>query len=136
MQWSDEGTISSEDLMEYFPDQCFPDIEDLELRIGEKALHLLGEDSDWAIQPKISLASGPGRMSFFYEGELRFALDDASGSRTISMAEAQAHGLPVPQDIQLIKRGEPWEFLFSCKEGKKLRIFANVVNISWTPEEE
>ena len=132
--WSER--ISNEDLFEVLPSPCFPDVEELELRIGEKALHITGRDSEWSLQSDITLAAGPGCMSFFYEGELRFAIDDASATRSISMAEAQAHGLPVPQDIQLIKRGEPWEFLFSCKEGKKLRIFANVVNISWTPEEE
>ncbi|MDR2819943.1 MAG: hypothetical protein LBB60_05385 [Desulfovibrio sp.] len=134
--WSKTNTITSEDLFEFFPDQCFPDIDGLELRIGEKALHIIGTDSEWALQSDITLAAGPGRMSFFYAGELRFQVEHPEGMREVSMAEAQQARLPQPEDVRFIKRGTPWEFIFSIPEQKTMRIFADITAISWNPAEE
>ena len=134
-KWDSEK-ITDEELFEFFPAQSCPDIEGLEVRIGEKALHIIGTDSEWALQSDITLAVGPGRMSFFYTGELRFQVEGPEGTRAISMAEAQAKGLPTPQELQLIKRGQPWEFIFSCPDQKKLRVYAEVTGMSWNPEKE
>ena len=134
--WSNTNTITNDDLFEFFPAQCFPDIEGLQLRIGEKALHITGTDSEWALQSDIVIAIGPGRMSFFYTGELNFQISGKDGIVSISMAEAKANGLPTPQELQMIKRGQPWEFVFSCPGQKKLKIYAEVTGISWTPDVE
>ena len=136
VMWSDTNTISSEDLFEFFPSQCFPDIDDLELRIGEKALHIIGTDSDWALQSDISLAVGPGCMSFFYSGELQFQIEEPDGTRNLSVSEAQQKGLPRPEDLRLIKRGTPWEFIFSTPGQKTMKIYAEITAISWNPAEE
>ena len=134
--WTGDNEISDTELFEAFPEQCFPEIEGLDLRIGEKALHIIGTDSEWALQSDIALAVGPGHMSFFYTGELRFQVDGPEGTQAISMSEVQAKGLPTPQEILLIKRGQMWEFVFSCPEQKKMIVFAEVTGMSWTPGEE
>jgi len=38
--WQPDNKITDDDLFEYLPDQTFPDIAGLALRIGEKALYL------------------------------------------------------------------------------------------------
>ena len=136
VMWSKTNTITGEDLFAVLPDQCFPDIEGMKLRIGEKALHITGADSEWALQSDITLAAGPGCMSFFYTGELRFQVEGPEGMRSISMSEAQQKGLPQPEDVRLIKRGQPWEFIFSVAEQKTMKIFADITAISWNPAEE
>lgn len=135
VMWDNEK-ITDEDLFEFFPAQSFPDIDGLELRVGEKALHIIGTDSEWALQSDITLAAGPGRMSFFYTGELRFQVERPEGVREISMAEAQQKGLPLPEELRLIKRGQPWEFIFSVSGQKTMKIFADITAISWNPAEE
>ena len=134
--WSMTNTISSEDLFTFFPEQCFPDIDGLKLRIGAKALHFSAEDSEWALQSDITLAAGPGRVSFFYTGELRFQVERPEGIREISLAEAQQTGLPQLEELLLIKRGQPWEFIFSVPKQKTMKIFADITSISWNPAEE
>ena len=134
--WSETNTITNEDLLEFFPTQCFPDIEGLQLRIGEKSLRITGTDSLWALQSDITLAAGPGRMHFFYTGELRFQLEGPEGTRAVSMSEAKEKGLPSPEELQVIKRGQPWEFVFVCPEHTKMRVYAEVTGISWRPDEE
>lgn len=136
VMWSDTNTISNEDLLQFLPDQCFPDIDDMELHIGQKGLHISGTDSEWALQSDITLAAGPGCMSFFYSGELRFQLAGPEGTREITFQEAQQTGLPQPEDLRLVKRGEPWEFVFNVPGQGTLKIFANITAMSWNPSEE
>lgn len=131
----DSIKITDEELLELFPDQCFPEIEEIALHIGEKALHITGEDAEWALQPDAALAVGPGRMSFLYSGELRFQIEGPEGARMLSMAEAKVAGLPTPEELQIIERGQPWEFVFSLSGKRKMRIFAEVTGICWTPDE-
>ena len=134
-KWDIED-ITDEDLFEFFPAQCFPDIEELELRMDEKALHIIGADSEWVLQADISLASGPGCMSFFYAGELRFQVEVPGGTQNISMDEAQQKGIPKPEELRLVKRGQPWEFIFNTPEERVLKIFADITSISWAPDQE
>lgn len=133
--WGDEK-ISDEELFDMLPDQCFPDVYDLELSIGEDALHIIGADSEWHLQEDVMLAAGPGRMSFFYTGELQFQADGQEGARNLSMSEAGQRGLLQPEDLFLVKRGQPWEFIFSVPGQKNMKIFADVTSVSWNPYEE
>jgi hypothetical protein len=132
--WDNEKT-TDEDLFEFLPSQCFPEIDGLELRIDEKALHIIGTDSEWALQSDITLASGPGRMSFFYSSALLFRVESPTGIRELDMAEAQQAGLPTPRELRLIKRGRPWEFVFSISDQETMKIFADITSISWNPAE-
>ena len=134
--WQRDNRIADDELWEYLPDQIFPDIAGLALRIEEQALHICGHDACWALQSDLALASGPGCMSFFYDGDLRYRLEGPEGSQDISMAEAQSKDLLLPAELCLIKRTSPWEFVFVVKQKQTMRIFANIMRVSWQPKEE
>ena len=132
---NEENDVSDEDLVEFLPEQIFPDVEDLRLEIGEKTLRICGSDGEWGLnQSDILLAAGAGCMTFHYTGEPGFKLERDGMVSEISFREARETGLPKPADILMIKRGKPCEFVFSCGEQGRMTIFAEVVNISWKEE--
>ena len=49
MKMDMSSEFPEEDIFATFPCLCFPDVEDMELRIDEeeKALHITGTDSEW-----------------------------------------------------------------------------------------
>ena len=137
MKMDMSSEFPEEDIFATFPCLCFPDVEDMELRIDEeeKALHITGTDSEWPLEGDLMLAAGPGCMSFFYTGELRFEVEGPEGTRSITMSEARQKDLPQAEDIRFIKRGQPWEFMFSAAKQMTLKIVADITAVSWTPEE-
>lgn len=138
MKMDMSSEFPEEDIFATFPSPCFPDVEDMELRIDEeeKALHITGTDSEWPSEGDLMLAAGAGCMSFFYTGELRFEVEGPEGTRSITMSEARQEGLPQAKDIRLIKRAQPWEFMFSAAKQMTLKIVADITAVSWIPEEE
>lgn len=138
MEMDISGQLTTEDIFAAFPSPCFPDVEDMELRIDEekKALRIRGTDSEWPLEGDLLLAAGPGCMSFFYAGEPRFQLEGPEGIRNIDMSEARQAGLPQAKGIRFIERGQPWEFIFSIGGQKTLKILAGITAISWEPSEE
>lgn len=127
------GDLTDDDIFTFFPSPCFPDVEDMELRIAGNALHIIGTDSEWPLEGDLMLAAGPGCMSFFYTGGLRFQVEGPEGTRNINMSEARQEGLPQAEDIRLITRGRPWEFVFSAEQGA-MTIFADITAVSWDPD--
>ena len=128
--------ITDDDLFALFPEQSFPDLEGLSLCIDAKALHISCEDSEWALQADIALAVGPGCMSFFYTGELNFQMAGHGSNQAISIKGTIQAGLTPPEDLRLIKRGKPWEFMFSMAAQKTMTIYAEITGLSWQPAEE
>ncbi len=137
MKMDMSSEFPEEDIFATFPCLCFPDVEDMELRIDEeeKALHITGTDSEWPLDGDLVLAAGAGCMSFFYSGDLRFEVEGPEGTRSIAMSEARQKDLPQAKDIRLIKRGQPWELMFSAAKQAPLKIVADITAVSWTPEE-
>ncbi|MDR1889833.1 MAG: hypothetical protein LBQ81_10730 [Zoogloeaceae bacterium] len=131
-----DETIPDDVLWKLFPEQCFPDIEGMTLRIGENALHICAGDSEWALQSDIPLADGHGCMLFYYTGDLSFKIESSTGVQEISMLTAQQKGLPAPQDVLIIKRGDPWEFTFSLADERRMKIYAQISAVSWNPVEK
>lgn len=129
--------LNEDEIFATFPSPCFPDVEDMALRIDEeeKALHITGTDSEWPLEGDLMLAAGPGCMSFFYTGDLRFEVEGPEGLRNITMSEARQEGLPQAKDIRFIKRGQLWEFMFSAAKQIPLKIIADIMAVSWAPDE-
>lgn len=129
--------LNEDEIFATFPSPCFPDVEDMKLRIDEeeKALHITGTDSEWPLEGDLMLAAGPGCMSFFYTGDLRFEVEGPEGLRNITMSEARQEGLPQAEDIRFIKRGQLWEFMFNAAKQIPLKIVADIMAVSWAPDE-
>ena len=95
MKMDMSSEFPEEDIFATFPCLCFPDVEDMELRIDEeeKALHITGTDSEWPLDGDLVLAAGAGCMSFFYSGDLRFEVEGPEGTRSIAHERSPAKGL-------------------------------------------
>ncbi len=133
--WMGNEPITDEVLFEDFPEQCFPEIEGLRVRSEKKALHICGDDTDWALQSDISLAVGPGCMLFFHTGEIRFRVDGPEGRRDFSLQEMEQTALPKLEELRMVRRGQPWEFLFGLSGSTTLTLYAEITAISWRPNE-
>lgn len=133
----DEEEITDEDLWELFPEQSFPDIDALSLKISSNSIEICGNDTEWILPSSdFALAAGPGCMIFHCASEPEITLETAQGVKNLTFQEAKNYALPIPEDVRVIKKGSPWEFSFTVDGSPKMRIYAPITGISWQPEDD
>lgn len=120
---------------DFFSPQFFPDVLLSKVTVTPERLILTVTDSDWALQPKISLFYGPGDMIFFYSGEIKYFWRNVKESIWHSLAQEPT--LDDKVNLEIITHiGEKWAFRFRLADRKKLiELRVPTVNkIIWTGE--
>lgn len=125
--------ISPEELFELFPEQMIPDIENISVTLKHDSLSICGNDTRWSLQSDIILVDGDGCMQFVFSEIQKIKIVHNKEETFVDAAQWINKKISGVTALRIIKRGEPWQFIFSGENRSTLTIYAQVNKIIWTP---
>ncbi len=126
--------LTPEELFELFPEQMIPDMENISVTLGDDSLSICGKDTNWSIQSDIILVNGDGCMKFMLSETPKIKIIHNKEEIFVNTEQWINKNISGITFLRMIKKGEPWQFIFSGENNSMFIIYAKVNSIMWIPE--